>query len=106
MLWRMSAGLHDERIGIMGAAQPFSAHPQPATRVSASSVLPPPPMAQMGSANCDNCANRLAAISAPPPGSVDRAGALVAVGPAHVGRQGEGDLAVVVARRGAELERL
>src|ERR1700704_329641 len=40
-----------------------------------------------------------------PSGSVDRAGALVAVGPAHVGRQGEGDLAVIVARRGAEFER-
>src|SRR5580704_7600624 len=38
--------------------------------------------------------------------SVDRRRALVAIGPAHVGRQGEGDLAVVVARRRAELERL
>src|SRR5215831_3053323 len=39
--------------------------------------------------------------------SVERARALVAIGPAHVGRQGDGDLAVAsVARRGAELEGL
>src|SRR5258708_25416111 len=107
MLWRMPADLDDKRIGIMGTAQPFFAHPRPATRVSASSVLPwLSARAKMGCANCANCANRFPAVTATPLGSVDRAGALVAVRPAHVGRQGEGDLAVVVARRRAELEGL
>src|SRR5882757_9724678 len=34
MLWRIPADLHEKRIGIMGAAQPFFAH-QPTTRVHA-----------------------------------------------------------------------
>src|SRR5260370_35685475 len=108
MLWRMSADLNDKRIGIMGTARPFFAHPWPATRVSATNVLPR--LSARAKIGCANCANRFPAVSAPPParhhGSVDRRRALVAIGPAHVRRQSEGDLAVVVARRRAELEGL
>src|SRR5258708_27056556 len=98
MLWRMPADLDDKRIGIMGTAQPFFAHPRPATRVSASSVLPRlSARAKMGCANCANCANRVPAVTATPLGSVDRAGAPVPVGPAPGGRQGKAELAVVAA---------
>src|SRR5260370_8399266 len=38
MLWRMSADLNDKSIGIMCPARPFLAHPQPASRVSATNV--------------------------------------------------------------------
>src|SRR5260370_27818502 len=101
MLWRMSADLNDKRIGIMGTARPFFAHPWPATRVSATNVLPRlSARAKIGCANCANCANRFPALSAPPParhhGSVDRRRALVAIGPAHVRRHREAHLAVLV----------
>src|SRR5258708_395765 len=35
MLWRMPADTRGQRIGTMATAQTFSAHPQPATNVSA-----------------------------------------------------------------------
>src|SRR6266851_444248 len=76
MLWRMFAGSHTTRIGIMGTARAFFAHPRPATRVSATRVLPrrlkapartrlrPSARAEMGSANY---ANRFPAVSAASP---------------------------------------
>src|ERR1700730_6770838 len=114
----MSADLDDKRIGIMGTPQALFA----SRCASASSadwlatrplmrweriILRPPafapatelfPVAQMTGGKVGKVGN--------PSGSVDRAGALIAIGPAHVGRQGEGNLAVVVARRRAQLEGL
>src|SRR5216684_9101165 len=40
MLWRMSADLHEQKIGITFPTQAFFAHPQPATNVSATNVSP------------------------------------------------------------------
>src|SRR5260370_8869528 len=51
-------------------------------------------------------AHRLRKLRKPSVRSVDRRRTLVAIGPAHVGRQGEGDLAVVMARRRTKLEGL
>jgi len=39
MLWRMPADTRGQRIGTMATAQTFSAHPQPATNVSATNVF-------------------------------------------------------------------
>src|SRR6267378_5806887 len=41
MLWRMPADTYEQRIGVMGSAQPVFAHPQPATKVSATSIWRP-----------------------------------------------------------------
>ena len=42
MLWRMPADTREQRIGPMATAQTFSAHPQPATNLSATNFFPRP----------------------------------------------------------------
>ena len=47
MLWRMPADTRGQRIGTMATAQTFSAHPQPATNVSATNVFHRPKWAAL-----------------------------------------------------------
>src|SRR5260370_17441350 len=107
MLWRMPADSHATRIGIMSAFQRTDRRQH--AGIAGRSLSPPYSGAKVLSARSQGGVaetSHTSQASERRVRSVDRAGALVAVGPAHVGRQGEGDLAVVMARRRAKLEGL
>src|SRR5258708_15200237 len=114
MLWRMPADSYTTRIGIMSAFQ-HTDRRQYVAGIAGRGLLAPYSGAKELSARSrggvaetskTSKTSKTSQTSERRVRSVDRSGALVAIGPAHVGRPGEGDLAVGVARPRAEFERL
>src|SRR5882724_1292771 len=98
MLWRMPADSHRTRIGIMSAFQ-HTDRRQHVAGIAGRGLLAPYSGGKELSARSQGGVAETSQTSERRVQSVDRAQPFVAIGPAHVGRQGEGDLAIVVARR-------